>query len=440
MKICVVGLGFVGLTMATTIANKGIKVIGIDVNKEKCQLLKNGEVPFYEPEVDELLKKTIGNTLEITNEFEYGITNSEIIFVCVGTPSNDDGSVNLQYVKDACLNIGQILGKTNDIFRTIIIKSTVPPTTTNTIIQNILQQKSNKKVGIDFGLCMNPEFLKEGSAVNDMNSPHLIVIGADDDKSSESIHQFYTKYYTTSEIPMLDTNIVNAELIKYANNSFLATKISFINTIANICNKIPGANIETIAKAIGTDPRISPYFLSAGPGYGGSCFPKDILGFINFSKSLGYEPTLLESTNFVNKQQPIMILNMVKNKISPLNKKTVSILGISFKKNTDDIRESVSLQIIQNLIKEKVNIIVHDPMALENLKQIFGKQIVYSNNVIDCIKDSECCIILTEWDEYSKLTQDDFKKHMKNPCVIDTRRLLIQKNMSDVDYNAFGLG
>jgi len=321
MKICIVGLGFVGLTMATTIAQKGMKVIGVDIDSKKCDLLKKGEVPFYEPQVDELLKNTIGNTLEITNELEYAITNSEIIFVCVGTPSNDDGSVNLQYVKDVCSDIGQMLKKNNSNYPIIIIKSTVPPTTTNTIILNILQQLSNKKVGIDFGLCMNPEFLKEGSAVNDMNSPHLIVIGTDEEKTRKLVHEFFNKFYATSKPTILDTNIVNAELIKYTNNSFLATKISFINTIANICNKIPGANIETIAKAIGADPRISPYFLSAGPGYGGSCFPKDVLGFINFSKSLGYVPTLLESTNFVNKQQPIMILNIVKNKIKNFNEK-----------------------------------------------------------------------------------------------------------------------
>ena len=228
MKICVIGLGFVGLTMATTIANKGIKVVGIEIDEKKCKLLNSGKSPFYELEIEELLQKTIGNTLEITNEFDDALIDSEIIFVCVGTPSNDDGSVNLQYVENACSKIAQTL-RNNNIFQTIIIKSTVPPNTTNTTIQNILQQKSNKKLGIDFGLCMNPEFLKEGSAVNDMHSPHLIVIGADDEKSRKSAHKFFNNFYDVNKISILDTNIVNAELIKYVNNLHPAKLMFAVN-------------------------------------------------------------------------------------------------------------------------------------------------------------------------------------------------------------------
>jgi len=439
MNICIVGLGFVGLSMATVVASKGFKVIGIENDNEKCKLINQKKIPFFEPQVEDLLKDTLGKSFQVTTDLEEAVTKSDIIFICVGTPSQPDGSVDLTYIEKACQAIGTLLKKENS-FKIIVIKSTVPPMTTSKLVKNTLEKFSSKKSETDFGLCMNPEFLKEGTAVEDMLNPHLVVIGASDEKTKKILHEFYEKLYTQKTPPMLDTTTTNAELIKYVNNSFLATKISFINTIANICNQIEGADVEVIAKAIGYDPRIGPLFLKAGPGFGGSCFPKDVSGFLNFSKSIGYRPLLLESTNKVNQNQPYIILEMIKKQLKNFEGKTLSILGLSFKKNTDDIRESVSTKIVKSLLENKGVIKVHDPMAIPNFRKVFRDKITYCESPKECISGSDCCVILTDWDEYGSLSAEDFKNNMNFPCVIDARRMLDPKKMLSIDYTAIGYG
>jgi len=439
MKICVIGLGFVGFTMATVMASKGFKVIGVDNDKEKISTIKQSKAPFFEPNIKELLGKTLGNHFEATDNLKDAVLKSDTVFICVGTPSNPDGSANLSFLKKVCQEIGQIL-KENNTFKTIVVKSTVPPLTTNGLVKQTLEKYSSKKSDSDFGLCMNPEFLREGNAVEDMLSPHLIVIGTNDERTKKNMHQFYKSLYPEKLPKILDTNAINAELIKLANNSFLATKISFINTIANICNQIEGADVEVIAKAIGFDPRIGPLFLRAGPGYGGSCFPKDVSGFLNFSISLGYHPLLLESTQKVNQDQPYIIMKMIEKKIKNFEGKTISILGLSFKKNTDDIRDSVATKIVNSLLEKKAVVKVHDPMAIENFKKKIGDKIIYCDNPIDCLKSSDCCIVLTEWDVYRNISANDFKKNMKSPCVIDARRIFNPKEMHSIDFSAIGYG
>lgn len=439
MKIAVVGLGFVGLSMSTVIASKGIKTKGVEIDKAKFDTISKGSVPFYEPQVSELLSKTLRNQLEITNNLTEAVEGGDIIFICVGTPSNPDGSANLTFIKKVSNEIGQTLRKLDD-FKVIVVKSTVPPSTTSKVVKTEIENASGKKNGSGFGLCMNPEFFKEGTAVNDMLFPHLIVIGVEDEKTKKIMHEFYEKMYGDDLPPLLDTSIINSELIKYANNSFLATKISFINTIANICNELEGADVEVIAKAIGMDPRIGPLFLKAGPGYGGSCFPKDLSGFLNFASTLGYQPTLLESTQRVNQDQPSFITKMIEKKVKNFSGKTISILGLSFTKNTDDIRESVSIKIVKSLLEKNARVKVHDPLAIENFRKKFDDKIEYCKKTIDCIKTSDCCVILTDWDEYGNLTEDIFKKNMNNPCVIDARRVLNPKKMQSIDYSAIGYG
>ena len=439
MKICIIGLGLVGLSLATTFAERGFKVIGIEKNEEKYKQIKNGVAPFFEPLVSEQLKKNLNKNLEIVNDIEYGFCNSDVIFICVGTPSKDDGSVNLSSVEEVSNHLAGFLKNKSAKYPVIVIKSTVQPGTTERI-KKILEENSSKHEGKHFGICMNPEFLREGSAVNDLLFPHLTVIGTNDNKTRDIMHELYHKFYQDSKINILDTNPINAELIKYANNAFLATKISFINTIANICNKIPGSNVDIIAKAIGTDPRIGYDFLKAGPGYGGSCFPKDVKGFVSFSRSIGYEPILLQSTNLVNQQQPMIIVDIIKNKFGDISGKIISILGVSFKKGTDDIRDSSSLQIIQSLIEKGVIVKVHDPMALKNLKTVFENKIIYCTNIIECLKDSICCLILTDWDEYKTLDEYIFKNNMQKPCIIDTKRLLNYNDFVNLDYIAVGIG
>ncbi|MGH9921684.1 MAG: UDP-glucose dehydrogenase family protein [Nitrososphaerales archaeon] len=441
MHVCVVGLGYVGLSMATVMAHKGISVIGVDNNEERCSLIKKGKAPFFEPKLDDLLNTTLGKNLQITSDLNYALANCQICFISVGTPSYPDDSPNLSFIEKVSLEIGRVLNKLdNGDFRAIAIKSTVPPSTTETRIKSIMERVSGKKAGIDFGVCMNPEFLREGSAVEDMFSPHLIVIGVTDERTKIIMLNLYRELYSNSLPRVLVTNIINAELIKYANNAFLATKISFINTIANVCSKIPGADVEIIAKAIGYDPRISPLFLKAGPGYGGSCLPKDVSGLLSFCRSIGYDPILLESIQLVNQNQALAVLQMIQDKINDLQGRTISVLGLSFKKNTDDIREAVSIRIVQTLLELGASVKVHDPMALDNFRKLFHDKLIYCENMIDCLRDAHCCVILAEWDEFKTLTSDDFRKYMKNPCVVDTLRVLEADKMTSIDYSAVGYG
>lgn len=436
-KVCVIGLGFVGMTMATVVASKEFSVVGVETNPERLDNIKNCKVPFFEPKVDEFLSNTINKTFHVSDNLSESVFKSDIIFVCVGTPSKSDGSVDLSYVKQVCKEVGTVLKETED-FKVVVIKSTVPPLTTNQTVKPILEKESQKKAEKDFGLCMNPEFLKEGSAIDDMLHPHLVVIGSEDEKTQDIMRQFYTGLYDS--LPeYLETTPENAELIKYANNAFLATKISFINSIANVCNRIKGADVETIAKAIGKDPRIGPLFLKAGPGFGGSCFPKDLAGFLSFSSSLGYNSPLLESTQLVNKRQAEIVVDMILQKLDDSDRKTVSVLGLAFKKNTDDIRESVATKVVESLLQNNVDIKVHDPMAIPNFRKVFSDRITYSERIDDCLKDTDCCVILTDWDEYFELSANDFKS-MRSQRVVDARRVLDPKKMNSIDFSAIGYG
>ena len=430
-NISIIGCGFVGLCLAVVLSCRNFKVIAVDVDKEKILNIKNGKAPFYESNLDKLLNIAIKNGIEFTNDVNYAIKNSEITFVTVGTPSKEDGSANLQYLESAIRTIAQNL-RAKGNFHTVVIKSTVIPTTTNQVVKPILEEISKKKVGIDVGLVMNPEFLREGSAIHDTENPHLIVIGANDEKSSKILECNYQEVYQKENPEVIKTNIETAELIKYANNAFLATKISFINTIANICQRIPGTDVGIISRAIGKDPRIGSLFLNAGPGYGGSCFPKDVSALINFSKKIGYDPLLISATHQVNITQAQKVMDLIKKNLGELDGKKISVLGLAFKGNTDDIRESVSLRLINLLLKEGTKISAHDPMAIENSKKIFESQVNFCEEIVDCLKNSHCCVIMTDWEQYKTLNPEIFKV-MKNPLIIDARRILEKRKFnSDV--------
>ena len=336
-RISVVGCGFVGLCLAVVSANRGAKVIAVDIDESKVNKIKFGDPTFYEPGLKELLKQALKENLTITADTNFAIKHSDITFVTVGTPSNPDGSVNLEYVKSAVKTIAESLRDKKE-HHIVVIKSTVIPTTTTSIIKPLLERESGKMVTDGIGLIMNPEFLREGSAIYDTENPHLIVIGSNEKKSSDILESFYRDMYGKNIPEIIRTTLESAELIKYANNSFLATKISFINTIANICQNVSDTDVKTIAYAIGKDPRIGPLFLQAGAGYGGSCFPKDVNAFINFSRKIGYEPLLINATQQVNELQPTRVLELIKKEIGPIENKKIAVLGLSFKKDTDDIR------------------------------------------------------------------------------------------------------
>jgi UDPglucose 6-dehydrogenase len=289
------------------------------------------------------------------------------------------------------------------------------------------------------GIVTNPEFLREGSAIDDILDPHLIVIGQYDRKTGNELESYYRQFYKT--LPeIIHTDIASAELIKYANNAFLATKISFINSLANICQNLPGTDINTIAKAIGKDPRIGSLFLQAGPGFGGSCLPKDISGLINFSNKFEKTNELFKAVLRVNQNQPVKVLELLKKFNIMKKNNTISILGLAFKKDTDDIREAVSIEIVKLLLKKGLKLKVYDPMAMDNFRKLFKEKITYCSTIDECLRNSDCCFILTEWDSFQKLKPEKFKKLMKKANVIDARRILDPKKFSDINFKAIGLG
>ena len=434
MKIGIVGLGFVGLTFASVLANKGYHVIGVDTDKLKIKSIESGKSPFYEPELDNILKKALTKKLFLSENIEKIVKECDFIFLTLGTPMDKNGNINLKIISNVSKKIGELLLKMKKR-PIIVIKSTVVPGTTSNKIKNILEKKSNKKAGKEFGLITNPEFLREGKAVHDTLNPHLIVIGSNEKKDSKKLENFYKKFHK-EKISIILTNNTTAEIIKYANNSFLATKISFINNISNLCQTLPGTNIDEVAKAIGIDPRIGNQFLNAGPGYGGSCLPKDVQALIACQKDLGVESTLLNAVHQTNVLQIKKIIELIKKTLVNVKNKRITILGLSFKEESDDIRESRSIKLIEMLLEEQSTIIVHDPKAIKNTKLIFGDKIIYNEEIKDAMNNSDCVVLMTPWEQYSKLQKADFKK-MRKKNIIDTRRIL---NIHETDINYIGLG
>lgn len=433
------GLGYVGIVTAACFASRGYEVLAFDVDKSKVDSINRAKAPIYEPKLDELIEKSVKNgNLKGVYDPSQAVLNSNITFITVGTPSKEDGSIDLKYVDSASKMIGEALKLKND-WHLVVLRSTVIPGTTNNMVKKNIEEISKKECEKEFGLCYNPEFLKEGSAVDDTFNPDRIVIGGDE-KSVKQLLNLYEEFYNPLP-PLVLTNAENAELIKYANNAFLAMKVSFINMISWICQKLPDGDVDVIAKGIGLDKRIGPLFLKAGPGWGGSCWPKDLRALIKFSEKLDIKLPLVNATIEVNEKQPLIMIDLAKEDLKSLKNKTIAILGLSFKPNTDDIREAVSIKIIKKLLEEGANVKVYDPKAMDNMRKIFEDKIVYSKSAIECIKDSDCAMLVTEWDEFKNLTPEDFLMNMRNPLLIDGRRIYDRKDFSKkLKYKAIGLG
>ena len=434
MKIAVIGLGFVGLTLSSVLASKGITTIGIDSDRKKCSKIANGIPAFFEPNLENTLKKALKKKLIITNKLS-SASNCDFIFVTVGTPQKKNGEIDLSFIKTVVRSVGKLISK-NKKKPIILIKSTVIPGTTKSVILPILEKNSRKKAGKDFGLISNPEFLQEGRAIHDTIKPHAVVLGGYKTKFMKKTEKFFSWF--NPNVPIIISNHQTVEMIKYANNSFLATKISFINQIANICQGIPDTNIDDVAYTIGLDPRIGNLFLNAGPGYGGSCLPKDMKAIINLSSKMGVNPTLLTAVEKINKQQINYIVTLIKQNIGKIKGKKLTILGVAFKPGTDDIRDSMGIDLVKRLLKLEAKIIIHDPKALENTRKIFHDNIKYVKSVPSALKDCQCAIIMTEWKEYEKINNKTIK-HMAKKVIIDSRRIIYNKNLG-AKYFAIGLG
>jgi len=440
-RISIIGTGFVGLCTAVGFASKGYDVITSTNDPEKAALIKRGIPPFYESKLKELLQRVVGDGyLRCLTEREEAILNTEITFVTVGTPSQPNGSIDLQFIEKSAYEIAEALQK-KIAYHLLVVKSTVIPNTTEKMFRHILEEHSGKRCGQEFGICVNPEFLREGSAIHDTLHPDRIIIGEYDKRSGDTLESLYRGFYGPDLPTILRTNPQTAELIKYANNAFLAMKVSFINSIANLCERIPGADVATVAKGIGLDERVGPLFLRAGLGYGGSCLPKDVKALIAFSRDSGYEPTLIDAIEEVNRVQVYRAVEFTEKLVGDLKEKQIAVLGLAFKPGTDDMREATSTKVVNDLLNKGAKVVVYDPMAIDKAKEIFDDRVSYASSALDCIRNTVCCIVVTEWDEFRNLSAEDFVEHMKEPNVVDGRRIYDpEKFRRSVRLVAVGLG
>jgi UDPglucose 6-dehydrogenase len=437
----VIGMGHVGLTTAVCLSAKSNKVIGVDVDKSKVAAINSGKIPFHEPRLEKYLRRALSSGFKCVSDIQQAVLPSRITFITVGTPLGTDGEADLDQVKVAAESVGSSL-KQKEEYHVVVLRSTVPPRSTMGTVRPILESASMKRMSVDFGLCVNPEFLREGSAIHDMLHPDKIVIGALDKRSGDVLSRLY-RGLCGRKVRIIRTSPTNAELTKYANNAFLATKISFINTIANICQSLEGADVGAVAAAIGLDKRIGPFYLDAGLGFGGSCLPKDVKALVRFSmKELSYYPSLIAEADGVNAAQPLKAVDVVREALGGLRSRRIAVLGLSFKPDTDDLREAVSIPIIESVLAEGASVVVYDPMALQSARRIFRDKIEYADDAINCIEKADCCVVVTEWDQFKKLRASDFKTHMKKPLVVDGRRIYERAEFTaaGAEFYAVGLG
>jgi UDPglucose 6-dehydrogenase len=441
-NISIIGAGYVGLCTAVGFSSKGYSVTAVELDAQKAEKINQGTPPFHEPGLQEKLTAGVkgGNLRCLVNQTEKAVAESDLTFVTVGTPSRPDGGIDLRYIESAAHDIGRAL-KQKSSYHVVIIKSTVTPGTTQNAVKPILEEESGKTCGEQFGLCMNPEFLRQGSAFQDTVNADRVVIGSYDRRSGDVLEDLYRGFYSARLPPIIRTTLSTAELIKYASNAMLATKISFINTIANVCERIPGADVKVVAAAMGLDKRIGPLFLDAGLGYGGSCFPKDVKALVACSKNLGYNPELLDSVENVNRSQPLKGVELCRQQLGGLEGKRIAVLGLAFKPDTDDMREARVIPIINQLLSEGAEVAAYDPVATATAKTIFKGRIRYAASALDCIRGADCAIVVTEWPEFQKLTPEDFARNMKQPILVDGRRIYDPERYSKkLRFVAIGLG
>ncbi len=409
-------MGYVGLCSAVGLALAGHDVIVVGRTQSKIESINKGKSPIFEEGLDEALAKLLAQgKFSATSDIAKAVEASDLTFICVGTPSAEDGSIDLTDIKKASEDVGKALtGKQGH--HIIIVKSTVVPGTTEQCAIPIIEASSGKKAGKDFGVCMNPEFLREGKALEDFMKPDRVVIGEFDKESGDVLEGVYSSF----NAPVVRVPLKTAEMIKYASNSFLATKISFMNEVANLCKKL-GIDVYDVAKGMGHDKRIGHRFLNAGVGFGGSCFPKDVSALIHLAKQSGSKADLLETVMSVNEKQKRKIVDILKSKLD-LKGKKIAILGLAFKDGTDDIRDAPSVEVLNELLKSGAHVSAYDPKAAENMRRVFPN-VSYAKSAGEALTGADACLIMTEWPEFAKLTDKDFSA-MKGKIVIEGRRLL----------------
>ncbi|HEX9657927.1 MAG TPA: UDP-glucose/GDP-mannose dehydrogenase family protein [Bacteroidota bacterium] len=430
MKLSVVGTGYVGLVVGTCFAESGNDVICVDIDENKLKVLAKGESPIYEPGLSDLLRKNLAEQrLSFTSDLKKAVETAEIIFLALPTPQSEDGSADLQHV----LAVSEKIGKFLNGYKVIVNKSTVPVGTSDSV-REIVSKNTSK----EFDVVSNPEFLKEGAAVNDFMKPDRIVIGSRSPKAIAIMQDLYAPFVRTGN-PLIVMDERSSELTKYASNSFLATKVSFMNEVANLCEKV-GADIDLIRKGMGTDPRIGSQFLFSGIGYGGSCFPKDVNALLHTAKTSGYDFRILDAVETVNKDQKKVIVRKIQAHFKKLQGLTIALWGLAFKPNTDDIREAPALAIIEMLLKEGVTLRVHDPEALDEVKKLVGDKIQYFENNYDALKGADAMAVVTEWNEFRRPDFSRMKSLLKSPVIFDGRNIYNPGKLREMGFTYYGIG
>ena len=433
MKICMIGSGYVGLVTGACLAEMGNDIICVDENPEKISALLRGEIPIYEPGLKEIVARNAEEgRIKFTTDMREGVSQSLLCLICVGTPQDKDGSADLTYVLTVASQLGDII----DEYKIIVDKSTVPVGTAEKVRTTIREKLDSRGLkNIEFDVVSNPEFLKEGNAIADFMRPDRVIIGTDNVRTAEILKELYNPFTRTTNNPILIMDIRSAELTKYASNCFLATKVTFINELAILCDKL-GANIDLVREGMGTDERIGPRFLLAGPGFGGSCFPKDVQALIATARSNDHTLEICEATWRANKRQKHYVVERILNhfKDEDFSSLTIAIWGLTFKPKTDDVRESPAIDIINNLISHGVKIRAYDPKGMDNAREMFQDRIRYTDDAYEALDGADCLAIITEWNMFKSPDIKRIKSLLKRPVVVDSRNIL---NASEVRSNGF---
>lgn len=428
MNVCVIGTGYVGLVTGATFADLGNEVICVDKDESKIERLKRAEMPIYEPGLEEIVRRNLEEgRISFTTDIAEGVKRSLVIFIAVGTPPKDNGETDLSQVESAAMEIAHHM----DSYKIVVNKSTVP-VGTGDLVRRIIEQHRRRQV--DFDVVSNPEFLKEGSAVYDSMHPDRIVIGA----PSQHVAMALLELYAPLEVPMLITDVESAEMIKYASNAFLATKISFINAMANICEKA-GADVMLVAKGMGYDKRIGHDFLQAGLGFGGSCFPKDTLSLRHVARKFGEDSSLLDAVLSINEDRVPRFVRRIEQRLGDLNGKTFAILGLAFKPNTDDLRDAKSLEVIR-LIQEKGGAVrAYDPVAMDNAKAIL-KDVTFCKSAYEAAENADAVVIVTDWNEFKLLNLEKLREKVRQPIIFDGRNIYQPERVRKYGFEYFSIG
>jgi UDPglucose 6-dehydrogenase len=436
MKIAVIGTGYVGLVTGTCFSEVGVDVTCVDIDAKKIENLKNGILPIYEPGLEEMVHRNFQKQrLHFSTSLKESIQGAEVIFIAVGTPPDEDGSADLKYVLAVASDIGKHIQKP----LVVVTKSTVPVTTAEKVRNSVQKELDSRGVQIDFYVASNPEFLKEGAAIEDFMKPDRIVVGTDRHEADEIMRKLYKPFLLNGH-PIIFMDIPSAEMTKYAANAMLATKISFMNDIANLC-EIMGADVNMVRKGIGSDARIGQKFIYPGVGYGGSCFPKDVKALIKTAKENKYQMRILEAVEAVNEAQKEVLFSKVNRHFKgDLKGKKFAMWGLSFKPKTDDMREAPSLVIIEKLLKAGAQVIAYDPVAMHEAQRILGDSIVYSNEMYDCLSGADALLIITEWPEFRSPDLENISSKLKQKVLFDGRNIFDAGDMNKLGYTYYCIG